>query len=334
MKKNNLLTFFASFLGAGLVLMLFLFFSQNKSDSEDVFLGVFKKNYRIFSPYIPSSVNFAGEPCPTDLVYIREKLDRELLINTYWHTSTLLNFKRAYRYFPEIEKILAENGIPDDFKYLALTESGLMNVVSPSGAAGFWQFMEKTAREYSLEVNTYVDERYHFEKSTNAACKYILDAYEEYGSWSLTAAAYNAGKGRISESLKNQSVGDYYDLYLNKETSRYIFRILAIKTIFQNPTQYGFYLKETDMYPPVTLQTIEIDSTILNLADFAKQQGTNYMLLKNYNPWLRSKKLPVGNDKKYFLDLPLKKDLFFNNLTKGYDDQTVLGDSITFERLY
>ena len=225
-------------------------------------------------------------------------------MNTYWHSSTLLTIKRANRWFPVIEPILAKKGIPADFKYLALIESALMNVVSPSGAAGFWQFLEKTGKEYGLEINKEVDERYHVEKATEAACDYLNKAYLKFGNWTLVAASYNAGQGRIDESIDRQQSRNFYHLYLNDETSRYIFRILAMKIIYENPVKYGFKMEKGDLYDPLDVKTVKVTSTISDLPAFARQQNTTYRMLKELNPWLRSDKLTVRGGEEYFIALP------------------------------
>lgn len=253
----------------------------------------------ITAPSLPRHVDFAGEATPLSIFYVRESLDRELLVNTYWHSSTILLLKRANRWFPIVEPILKANNIPEDFKYLALIESGFTRVVSPKGAAGYWQFLEKTAREFGLEVNDYVDERYNAEKSTYAACQYILDSYDTYENWTLVAAAYNAGKRRISESLDAQNTSDYYTLYLNEETSRYVYRILAIKTIYENPEKYGFLLNEEDLYQPLDFQVLTVRESIPDLVAFAEEHTMEYRLLKELNPWMRSDKLPNSSQKMY-----------------------------------
>ncbi len=307
MKKLLLYGVFAS---AGiLILLLFVFSSQKENPPDSTYRQAFHDSYKIFSVEIPEKIDFAGEPAPLDLFYVREMLDRELLINTYWHTSTILLIKRANRWFPVIEPILKKNGIPDDFKYLALIESGLMNVVSPKGATGFWQFLEKTAREYGLEVNKEIDERYNVEKSTEAACRYLLDSYDEFGDWTLVAAAYNAGRKRVENAIEKQKTKDYYNLYLNDETSRYIFRIMAIKTIYQNPTKYGFYIRESDLYPFIPTINIKVENTIPDLVEFAHKNGVSYKILKLFNPWLRSGKLPDESHKTYYIKLPERQYL-------------------------
>jgi len=316
------------------VFLVFIFSSDKEKISNKQYKEAFQRNYKIFTPDIPTSPDFAGEEAPMDLFYVKEKLDREILINTYWHTSTILLIKRANRWFPVIEPILAKNGIPDDFKYLALIESGLMNVTSPAGAKGFWQFLEKTAKENGLEVNKRVDERYHAEKSTEAACKYLNKAYNKFNNWTLVAAAYNAGKRRIAEAVKDQNTSNYYDLYLNDETSRYIYRILAIKTIFENPTKYGFYLREADLYPVILANEIVVNKSIDNLAKFAKDHKINYRILKEFNPWIRSKKLPVKSGKSYTILVPDKKHLNVIKLKSNIEDfNAIFNDTLTVDQI-
>jgi membrane-bound lytic murein transglycosylase D len=264
-----------------------------------------KEVVKIFPAEIPQYVSFAGESAPLHLHHVREGLDRELLVNTYWHSSTILMIKRANRWFPVIEPILKQEYIPDDFKYLALIESGFTRAVSPRGAAGFWQFLEKTAKEYNLEVNEYVDERYHVELSTIAACLYFRESFADYKNWTLVAAAFNAGKRRISESLENQQVNNFYDLFLNEETSRYPYRILAMKVIYENQQQYGFFLGPEDLYPQWNTRKVEIRESIPDLVEFAKDHNITYRDLKEYNPWLRSDKLPNRSGKAYFIEIPV-----------------------------
>jgi hypothetical protein len=258
-----------------------------------------------FTPVkLPEEAEFAGEKLPLHIADVRERLDRELLVNTFWHSNTFQHFKHAYRYFPVIEKILKEEEVPDDFKYLALAESGLKNVISPSNAVGVWQFLEETAKLYGLEVNSNVDERYHLEKSTRAACKYLKSAKELFGSWTLAAASYNIGQARLKKIVQEQKVNSYYDLHLNEETSRYIFRIVALKELFANPKKYGFYFTENDLYPPLQYTTVQVDTSIDNLVDFALQHNTNYKMLKLLNPWLRQPRLENKMRKVYEIKIP------------------------------
>ncbi|MNY14358.1 Membrane-bound lytic murein transglycosylase D precursor [compost metagenome] len=235
---------------------------------------------------------------------MKERLDRELLVNANLDASTLLIIKRANRSFPIIEPILKKNGVPDDFKYLAVAESALMNATSSAGAKGFWQFMPDTAKERGMEVNDGVDERYHLEKSTEAACKYLLDAYRKFGSWTLAAASYNGGFGGVNKQITIQGVTNYYDLLLTDETARYVFRILALKQIMKNPVEYGFNVVPAELYPNIPTRKLEIDSSITDLAAFAKAQGINYKILKIHNPWLRDRKLTNPAKKKYIIEIP------------------------------
>jgi membrane-bound lytic murein transglycosylase D len=258
-----------------------------------------KEILKIIPTEIPSHITFAGESVPLQLQHVWEGLDRELLVNNYWHSSTILMLKRANRWFPVIEPILEQQYIPDDFKYLALIESGFTRAVSPKGAAGFWQFLDKTAREYGLEVNEFVDERYNVELSTIAACRYFRESFAEYKNWTLVAAAFNAGKRRISESLEKQQVNNFYDLFLNEETSRYPYRILALKAICENQQQFGFYLEPDDLYQQWKTEVVEVSGPITDLVDFAKKHNITYRTLKDYNPWLRSDRLPNNSGKVY-----------------------------------
>ena len=261
-------------------------------------------NHHGTSMYFPSKTDFCNEATPLNIVDVRERFDRELLVNANLDASTLLIIKRANRAFPIIEPILKQNGIPDDFKYLAVIESALVNAVSPAGARGVWQFMPETAREKGMEVTEYIDERYHLEKSTEAACKYLIAAKTKFGSWTLAAASYNGGMAGIQKQIELQKVTNYYDLLLVEETSRYVFRILALKEIMQNPKNYGFEINANDLYSPLPIQKIEIDSTINDLPGFALSKGINYKILKLYNPWLRDKKLLNLTKKKYIIELP------------------------------
>ena len=256
-------------------------------------------------------MDFSGEEVPTFMADVQERLDKEMITNMNYHTNTTLVIKRANKVFPIIEPILAKYGVPDDFKYLAVIESSLVNAVSPAGARGVWQFMPATAKEKGMEVSDEVDERYHLEKSTEAACKYLLVAKEKFGSWTLAAASYNGGMAGISNKMKEQQVADYYDLLLTEETSRYVFRILALKEIMKNSEKYGFSIPKEALYYNIPTRKLVIDSSITDLAQFAKSQGVNYKILKIHNPWLRDKKLTVTTGKKYEIEIP----------TSGYNKQ-------------
>jgi membrane-bound lytic murein transglycosylase D len=252
------------------------------------------------------TLNFCGEAVPLEIPDVWERYDKEMTINKNLHASTELVIKRANRYFPVMEPILAKYGVPDDFKYLAVIESKLENAVSPAGARGIWQFMPATAKEYGLEVNDFVDERYHLEKSTEAACKYLLAAKQKFGTWTLAAASYNGGMNGITRQIERQKVSDFYDLLLTEETFRYVFRILALKEIMQNPEKYGYTIAENELYPPFHTQKVETDSAVQNLADFAQQYNTNYKTLKIHNPWLRDISLPNKTKKMYYIEIPVK----------------------------
>ena len=252
----------------------------------------------------PKNMDFAGENVPYHIVDVQERLDREMVTNMNYHTNTTLVIKRANKVFPIIEPILKKNGIPDDFKYLAVIESSLVNAVSPAGARGVWQFMPATAKEKGLEVTDYVDERYNLEKSTQAACEYLLEAKAKFGNWTSAAASYNGGMGGVSRRLEEQQVESFYDLLLPEETSRYVFRILALKEIMKNPVKYGFEIPKEMLYNDFPTRTIEVDTSINDLASFAKSQGINYKLLKYYNPWMRDSKLINKSRKVYKIEIP------------------------------
>ena len=253
---------------------------------------------------LPKTMDFCGEPVPLDRFYVRESLERELLVNTYRHASTLLLMKRTSRWLPVIEPIMKKNNLPSDFKYLAMIESDLTNAVSPSKAVGFWQFLEGTGKQYNLEIYKEVDMRYNQEKETQAACDFLKDLYRRFKSWTLAAAAYNCGGGRISKTIEEQQVTSYYDMLLPNETERYIYRILAFKLIMENPEKYGFHISDEGWYQPLEYKTITVTETIENLAQFAIDQGTNLKMLKYYNPWLRSDKLTISEGNSYVIKLP------------------------------
>ena len=276
-------------------------------DTEDSPLKEsFFNNYKVYAIDLPEKLDFAGERVPIEDPDVYERLDREFLVNTYWQSNGLLYIKRANKYFPIIEPILKRNNIPDDFKYLALIESGLTNAVSPAGASGFWQFMKSAAKEYGLEVGDQVDERYHLEKATQAACDYLNAAKRSTGSWTMAAAAYNAGVTGMNRQANLQETNNYYDLWLNNETSRYVFRILAVKEIMKNPKKYGFIFDKRHLYNELPTYSIMIDSSITNLISFAKQYNITYKDLKIYNPWLRDRKLENKDGKTYYIKIPKK----------------------------
>ena len=253
---------------------------------------------------IPRVMTFAGESVPLQDTDVRERLDREIHVNTYWHSNMLLMIKKANRFFSEIEPLLKKYNLPDDFKYLAVAESGLDNVTSSAGASGFWQFMRATGKQYGLEINSYVDERYNLELATKVASEYLRNSKELFGSWTNAAAAYNAGNAGISKQMKRQDATDYYNLLLNPETGRYVFRILAFKEILSNPEKYGFFVDQDDLYQAIPTNTIVVDTPIEDFAKFAKQQGINYKILKIHNPWLRDTFLKNASGKKYYIKIP------------------------------
>ena len=262
--------------------------------------------YNIYALPMPEDLNFAGEPVPLESPDIYERMDRELLVNTYWQSNALLLIKRANKYFPVIEPILAEHGVPDDLKYIAVIESGLTHAVSPAGARGFWQFMESTGKEYGLEINSNVDERYHIEKSTHAAAEYLKKSKEKLGSWTLAAAAYNAGNYGITKQQERQEVEDYYDLLLGEETGRYVFRILALKEILKDPRKYGFNFRERDLYQHIPSYKVRVNTPVADFPAFARQHDINYKILKLHNPWLREAHLNNRSRKEYFIEIPEK----------------------------
>jgi len=279
---------------------------QEKNNSIETSSEKAVNDYNVYALSLPENLNFAGEKVPVENPDIHERMDRELLVNTYWQSNGLLLIKRAHKYFPIIEPILKKNGVPDDFKYLAIAESGLTQIVSPAGATGFWQIMSATAKEHGLEVNGNVDERYNIEKSTEVACDYLKDAKERFGSWTLAAAAYNAGNYGISKQQDRQGVTDYYDLLLSSETGRYVFRILALKEILSNPAHYGFNFEEKHLYQPITTKKVKVDTAVADFSTFAKEFGINYKLLKIHNPWLREAHLNNKSRKLYEIKIPEK----------------------------
>ena len=275
---------------------------------------------------VPASVTF----CRKDIDLTRydryERMDRELLAFTYMHSTSIQMIKKANRYFPIVEPILKANGIPDDFKYLMVIESNLNpNARSSAGAAGLWQFMQTTGREYGLEVNKNIDERYHVEKATEAACKYLKDAYDKYQDWIAVAASYNAGQARISAQFEKQQVDDMLDLFLVEETARYVYRIIAAKIMFSNPSAFGFRLRTKDLYMPIPYKEVSVDTGISNLAEWAKKQGITYALLKNMNPWLRDNFLQNVSKRTYTLKIPTAEGIKHNpKKVKAHDKRWVV----------
>ncbi len=282
---------------------LLVFAVQDAPSDENLEKKIINE-YNVYALNVPDNLDFSGEALPLKNPDIHERMDRELLVNTYWQSNALLMFKRANKYFPIIERILKEYGIPNDFKYLAVIESGLANAVSPANAKGFWQIMKTTGKENGLEINTNVDERYNLEKSTIVACKYLLKAKEKFGTWTLAAASYNAGMSGVSRRLEEQSVSNYYDLLLGEETGRYLFRIVALKEILNHPDKYGFNFRYKDLYKSIPTYKVAVDTTVTDFVKFSEQFGINYKILKLHNPWLREAHLNNKSGKQYFIEIP------------------------------
>jgi membrane-bound lytic murein transglycosylase D len=295
---NILIIVFFVLAGFGII------FGLEGSGNSQVAKTVSGESYDSLAYKLPDSVSFAGERMPLDNFDTRESLERELIITTYRHSSTILIIKRANRYFPLIEKILKEYNIPDDFKYLAVAESDLDNMVSPAGATGFWQIMQATGREQGMEINKEVDERYNIEKSTRFACEFILKSYEKYGNWTMAAASYNGGRNGIDDQIDIQKENNYYDLLLSEETARYIFRIVSYKLVITDPSAYGFDISPEDYYPPLKFYEVSVDTAVTDFSRFAKSFGTNYKVLKFLNPWLRKPYMTNKSNKTYEIKIP------------------------------
>lgn len=262
---------------------------------------------QVVSPTIPEHITFANDRIDLDRCDMYERFDRELTSMAFTHGTTLLTLKRANRYFPMLIPILKANNVPEDLIYLACIESNLnTRALSGSGAAGLWQFMPATGKEYGLEVNEYVDERYHPEKSTEAACRYLKNAYRKYGNWESTAASYNAGMGRISRELDAQGAESAYDLFLNDQTSRYMFRLLAMKSIIERPKYFGYSVGASQFYYPIATTDVEVSEPVDDWQSWAADHGTNYLTLRELNPWIRAKSLPNKTGKTYVVKLPAK----------------------------
>lgn len=328
--RNKLFTIILHCTTIGCALLLIALFAGFSGEGSGSLAAMAGKYIAIVKqPHLPDFPDFAGEPLPLENFDVQQGLDREFLVNGYWQSQTLLLLKRANRDFPIIEAILKKNGVPDDFKYLAVAESGLSNVVSPAKATGYWQILEATARDYGLEVTDEVDERYSIEKSTEVACRYFLDSYKLYKSWTMAAASYNMGRRGINRQIERQRTDYFYDLLLNEETSRYIYRLVALKTIMTNPEKYGFVLGSDELYPPYRYYEIQINHRVDNLAEFAIRQGTNYKMLKILNPWLRDNVLPNPTGKTYLLKLPEKGSRQY----KWHLPDTLPTDSVIVARL-
>jgi len=285
------------------ILFVVFIMSSLKSDGDSVETTAVEE---FVSYQLPDQLLFAGEKMPLDLYDVREYLDRELISNAYFHSQTIRLVKLAPRYFPLIEPILKKNGIPDDFKYLAMAESALNpRAVSPAGAVGLWQFLEVTGKEYGLEINSEIDERYHIEKSTEAFCKYIKEAYRKFGNWTMATAAFNGGMARVQRQMERQHQTNFYDLYFTEETRRYVYRIVAIKLVVENPEKYNFRIDERERYPFIKTRDVEITGSVADFGAFAISHGINYKYLKDFNPWLRDDKLTNTSRKKYTVKIPI-----------------------------
>ncbi len=300
--KKYLIVIFATALISTNILLLFAFYSEDTSDEE--YKARFQQDYSIYTIELPDTLYFAGERVPLEFFDVRESLERELLINTYWQSQTILFIKKANRYFPLIEPILKSQSVPDDFKYLPLAESGFSYLVSPAGAEGYWQFLDATAKENGLEVNTEIDERYHIEKATTAACNFLKGSRELFGSWTMAAAAFNTGRTNLKKQINFQKTDNYYDIRLNSETARYIYRILALKILLTTPAKYGFKIRKKDLYQPTSVKLVAVDSSISNLSNFALQNGTSYKMLRFLNPWIMSDKISNTKNKMYSIKIP------------------------------
>jgi hypothetical protein len=308
--KPNFLLFFAG-MGLGILILVAIgLYSSRRNEinnSRIIFPGQDTSAYsRINIPKLPDKLTFAGERVPTENFEIKERVERELLVNEYWYSATILGIKRANRWFPVIEPILQKYKVPDDFKYIPVIESNLYNSVSQAGAVGFWQLTEDVAKKYGLEVNDEIDERYSVELSTEAACKYFLEAYNNFKNWTLAAAAYNMGSNGLERQIEKQKVKNYYNLLLSEETSRYVARAITIKLLFQHPEEYGYYIKPEELYSPLTTIILEVNSPVKNWADFAISHEINYKVLKYFNPWLRDISLTNKKGKTYVLKIPVK----------------------------
>ncbi len=311
--KKNFILGLSIIVFTGVVFRFFIF-STSKDTNET---SILKLKPIGEQPYIPDSLYFAEENVPVHFNDVKESLDRELLSNVYWHSQTILLLKRAHRFFPLIEPILKQYGVPDDFKYIPVIESGFLNIGSSAGARGYWQLVEATAKENGLEINEDIDERNHIEKSTIAACKFFKKAFQKFNSWPMVAASYNMGITGLSNQVQNQGTTNFYDLWLNTETGRYVFRIIAMKLIFENPEMYGIVIPKKNLYKPIPTNDITIDSSITNLFSFAKSQGLSYKAFKTANPWLVSTKLSNKTNKQYTIKIPANG---FRELTFGEDE--------------
>ena len=297
---------------------------KEKNEEEALHTKAIRTDYRIYAPSIPDTLYFCGERVPLNLYYVRESLDRELVSNMYYQSNTLFNIKRATRVFPTIERILKAEGVPEDMKYLCVIESGLQCATSPAGAQGYWQFMKSTGQKYGLEIGDDIDMRNDLEASTRAACRYLKDLKRRFGGWTEAAAAYNCGENGLGRRLDSQRQKSYYELLLNSETQRYVYRILALKLIMQHPQDYGYYVRQCDTYPEIPTSDVELSGTDVDLVDFAVSNGTTYKVLRSLNPWLTSNTLKNKNGKSYKVKIPTKKGTEYNTIVRGHHDTSLL----------
>lgn len=297
---------------------------KDKNEEEALHTRAIRADYRVYAPSIPDTLYFCGERVPLNLWYVREGLDRELVSNMYYQSSTLFNIKRATRVFPTIERILREEGVPQDMKYLCVIESSLQNVTSPAGAGGYWQFMKATGQKYGLEISDEIDMRNDLEASTHAACRYLKSLKARFGGWTEAAAAYNCGENGLEKRLANQQQQSYYELHLNKETQRYVYRILALKLIMQHPQDYGYTVRRCDTYPELPYEEVTLSGQNVDLVQFAIDNGTTYKMLRTMNPWITTDNLKNKTGKSYKVRIPTKKGTEYNTITKGKHDTTVI----------
>ena len=299
-------------------------FSTRKERGEELHTRAIRAGYHVYAPPLPDTLTFAGQRVPMNLYYVREGLDRELVSNMYFQSNTLFCIKRAARVFPTIERILREEGVPQDLKYLCVIESSLQNATSPAGAQGYWQFMKSTGQRYGLEINDEVDMRNDLEASTRAACSYLKELRRRLGGWAEAAAAYNCGENGLAKRLEKQGQKSYYELYLNRETQRYVYRILAMKLIMQHPQDYGYHVRRCDLYPELPCKTVTLGGQNVDLYQFAASHGTTYKLLRTMNPWLTTDTLKNKANKSYTVRIPTQKGTEYNTIVKGKHDTSVI----------
>ncbi len=299
-------------------------FATRKEHSEELHAKAIRAGYRVYAPPLPDTLSLAGQRVPLNLYYVRESLDRELVSNMYYQSNMLFCIKRATRVFPTIERILKEEGVPLDMKYLCVIESNLQNATSPAGAQGYWQFMKTTGQKYGLEINDEVDMRNDLEASTRAACRFLKDLRRRLGGWAEAAAAYNCGEAGLGKRLDRQQQKSYYDLYLNRETQRYVYRILAVKLIMQHPQDYGFHVRRCDTYPELPYTEVKLSGQNVDLCQFALDNGTTYKMLREMNPWLTTDTLKNKAGKTYTVRIPTKKGTEYNTIVRGKHDTDVI----------